>query len=106
MFSIILHGFGVEDNSSVGRYIIEWEQPEPTSETLREKVIQKQCARANHGILASDDPALNSTNTEKDLEMNDRVEQWKSHRMAKVYNFLEMWQGSQNLHPTQKESHD
>jgi len=24
--------------------------------------------------------------------------------MAKVHNFLEMWQGSQNLHTTQKES--
>jgi type VI protein secretion system component VasK len=26
------------------------------------------------------------------------------HRMAKVHNFLEMWQGSQNLHATQKEA--
>ena len=26
------------------------------------------------------------------------------HRMAKVYDFLEMWQGSQNLRATQKES--
>jgi len=24
------------------------------------------------------------------------------HRIAKVYNFLEMWQGSQNLHATER----
>jgi hypothetical protein len=28
----------------------------------------------------------------------------KLHRMAKVHDFLEMWQGCQNLHATQKES--
>ena len=28
----------------------------------------------------------------------------KLHRMAKVHNFLEMWQGCQNLRSTQKES--
>jgi hypothetical protein len=29
----------------------------------------------------------------------------KLHRMAKVHNFLEMWQASQNLHAMQKETH-
>jgi len=44
------------------------------------------------------------TNTDNDLEMKREAEQKKLHRMAKVQNFLEMWQGSQNLHATQKES--
>jgi len=29
---------------------------------------------------------------------------WNLHRMAKVHDFLEMWQGSQNLRATQKKS--
>jgi len=36
--------------------------------------------------------------------MKRQAEQKTMHRMAKVHNFLEMWQGSQNLHTTQKES--
>jgi len=32
------------------------------------------------------------------------VEERKVHRMAKVHDFVEMWQGSQILHATQKES--
>jgi hypothetical protein len=36
--------------------------------------------------------------------MKKEAEERKLHRMAKVHNFLEMWQGSQNLHATQNES--
>ena len=43
-------------------------------------------------------------NTENDLEMKKVAEERKLHRTAKVHNFLEMWQGSQNLRATQKES--
>jgi hypothetical protein len=43
-------------------------------------------------------------NTENDSEMKKEAEEWKLHRMAKVHDFLEMWQGSQNLRATQKES--
>jgi len=35
--------------------------------------------------------------------MKKEAEETKLHRMAKVHDFLEMWQGSQNLHATQKE---
>jgi len=38
------------------------------------------------------------------MEMKREVEEKKLHRMAKVHDFLEMWQGSQNLRATQKES--
>ena len=50
------------------------------------------------------DSALDTTNTEKDSEMKKEAEQMKSHWMAKVYDFLEMLQGSQNLRATQKKS--
>jgi hypothetical protein len=56
-------------------------------------------------ILAGVDCALDTTNTENELEMWKEVEERKLHRMANVHNFLEMWQGSQNLHATRKESH-
>jgi hypothetical protein len=55
-------------------------------------------------MLAGTDPELDNTNTENDSEMMQEAEEKKLHRMAKVYNLLEMWQGSQILRATQKES--
>jgi len=55
-------------------------------------------------ILVGHNAALDTTGTENDLEMKRQAEETKLHRMAKVHNFLEMWQGSQNLCATQKES--
>jgi hypothetical protein len=37
--------------------------------------------------------------------MKKLTEETILHRMAKVHDFLEMWQGSQNLRATQTESH-
>jgi hypothetical protein len=42
--------------------------------------------------------------TGNDSEMKKAAEEKKLHRMAKVHDFLEMWQGSRNLRVTQKES--
>jgi hypothetical protein len=36
--------------------------------------------------------------------MKKEAEERKLHRIAKVHDFLEMWQGSQNLSATQKKS--
>jgi len=104
IFSIIPHGVGVEASFSLGRDVIGWRQSKTTGETLREKVVVRQIARANNGILAGTDPELDTTNTENDSEMKKEAEERKLHRMAKVHDFLEMWQGSQNLRATQKES--
>jgi len=43
-------------------------------------------------------------NTGNNTEMKKEAEEWTLHRMTNVHNILEMWQGSQNLHATQKES--
>jgi hypothetical protein len=43
-------------------------------------------------------------NTGNNSEMKKEAEERKLHRMAKVHDFLEMWQCSQNLRATQKES--
>jgi hypothetical protein len=44
-------------------------------------------------------------NTDNNSEMKVDAEERKFHRMANVHDNLEMWQGSQNLHATNKESH-
>jgi len=94
----------VEASFSLGRDVIGWRQSKTTGETLWEKVVLKQFAQGNNGILAGDYTALDTTETENDLELKKEVEERKLHRMAKVHNFLEMRQGSQNLHATQKQS--
>jgi len=104
IFSIIPHGVGVEASLSLGRDVIGWRQSITTGETLRKKVVVRQFARANNGILAGTDRALDTPHTENDSEMKKEAEERKLHRMAKVHDVLEMWQGSQNLHAAQKES--
>jgi hypothetical protein len=77
----------------------------PQARPFAEKVVVRQFARANNGMLADTDPALDNTNTENVSEMKKEVEESTLHRTAKVHDFLEMWQGSQNLRAMQKESH-
>jgi hypothetical protein len=90
IFSIIPHGVGVEASFSLGRDVVGWRQSKTTGETLCEKVILRQFARANNGILAGTDPELDTTNTENDLEMKKEAEEGKLRRMAKVHDFFEM----------------
>jgi len=103
-FSIILHGVGVEASLSLGRDVIGSRQSKTTGETLCEKVVVRQFARANNGILACADSVLDTMKTENDSEMKKEAEETTLHRMAKVHNFLEMWHGRQNLRDTPKES--
>jgi hypothetical protein len=104
IFSIIPHRVGVEASFSLGRDVIGLRQSKTTDETLRKKVIVSQFARANTGILTGSDPELDTTNTENVSEMEKGQDERKLHRMAKVHDFLEMWQGSQNLRASQKKS--
>jgi hypothetical protein len=104
IFSIIPHGVGVEARFSRGRDVIGWRQSKTTGVILRKTVVVRQFARANNGILAGTDTELDTMNTEHDSEMNKEAEERNLHRMAKVHDCLEMWQGSQNLRVTQKKS--
>jgi len=88
---------------SLGQDVIGWRQSKTTGKKLREKVVIRQFARAINGILAGTDQELDNVNTERHLEMKNEAEEKELHRMAQVHNFLEMWQGSQNLRATQKE---
>jgi len=94
VFTNISPGVGVEASFSLAWDVIGWRQSKTTSKTLCEKVVVWQFARANNGILAGDDPALNTTNTDNDLQIKKEAEDRILHRMAKVRNLLEMSQGS------------
>jgi len=104
IFSIIPYSVGVEASFSLGQDVIGWRQLKTTGETLCDEVVVRQFTRANDGLLAGNNPVLDPTSSDNDMEMKREVEQKKLHQMAKVHNFLEMWQGSQNLRATQKES--
>jgi len=105
VFSIIPHGVRVEASFSLARDVIGWRQSKTTGETLREKVVVRQFARANRGLLAGEDPVLDPNSTDNDMELKREAEEKKLQRMAKFHDLLEMWQGSQTLRATQKESH-
>jgi len=47
---------------------------------------------------------MNRLETENEMEMKREVEDRKLHRMGNVHDVLEMWQGSQNLSLTHKQS--
>jgi len=47
---------------------------------------------------------LDRSQTDDELELKRVPEERSLHRMANVHDFLEMWQGCQNLHTAQKES--
>jgi hypothetical protein len=103
IFSIVPHGVRVESSLSLCRDVISGRQSKTTGETLRETVIGRQLACASNRILAGADPELDIMNTDNDSEMKTEAEERTLHRIAKVHDFLEMWQGSQNIRATLKE---
>ena len=103
-FCTIPHAVTGEPNFSLQRDIIGWSQIKPTSDTLRKKVVVRQSVPTNNGILAGADPVLNMWNSENDFEMKTHAEERKLHRLAKVHNSVDMWQGNETLYATQKGS--
>jgi hypothetical protein len=104
IFSLIPHGAGVQACVSHRREVIGWRQSKTRGETLHEKVVVRQYARAKNRILAGNDPVLDMIEAEIDIELKREADERKLHRMAKVNDFLEMWQGSQNPRATLSES--
>jgi len=105
ILSIIPHGVRVAASISLGRDVVGSRQSQTTSETHHEKVVLRMFVQAIKGIFAGCQPGSDTTNTEHDSEMKKVIEETILDRMAKVHDILEMWQGNQNLHATQKESH-
>jgi len=104
-FSIILHAGRVEASFSLGQDVIGWRKSQMTGKTLRKNVVVKQYAQADNRVVAGNDSALDMTDRENDFELNTEAEEIQLHRLAKVHDFVEMYQGSQNLYGAQKESH-
>jgi len=104
IFSIIPHRICVGASFSLGQDVISWTESKSTHETVREEVIARQFARANNEIFEGDFAWLDTAEPENDLELNKEAEEMKLRRVANVHHFLEMWQGSQCLCATQKES--
>jgi len=105
IFSIIPHVVAVEASFSLGRDVIGWRQSNTTGKTVCEKVVARQFACSKNGFLAGDNAGSGTPNTENNSETKKEAEERKLHRMFKVWEFLEMWQGSQNLRATQKKPH-
>jgi len=104
VLSIIPHGVGVEASFSLGWDVISWRQWKPSGKTNCDKFVIRQLAWANDGILAGSDPPSDTRYIPNNLGMKREVEEINLHRVAKVNDFLEMWQGSRNLCATQKKS--
>jgi len=84
--------------------VIGWRPSKTTGETLRDKVVVRQFAEANSGLLAGNYPVLVPNGIDNDMELTRDAKENKLHRMSNVHNFLEMWQGSQTLRATQNQS--
>jgi len=94
----------VEARFSLNGDVIGWRQSKTTGKTHWANVVVRPFARTDHGILAGNEPELDAMNTDNDSLMKKEAGEKTLHRTAKVHMVLELWQGSQNLHATQKES--
>jgi hypothetical protein len=72
-----------------------------TATTLHDKINIKLFAEVNNRIMVGDKAALNAMNAEYHFKIKRETEERIFHRMGKVYKFLEMCQGSSNLHDNQ-----
>jgi len=75
IFHIIPYVVGVAPSFSLRQDIIGRRQSKTTGQTLREKVIARQFARANNGILPGDCAVLDTAETPNDLELKEDAEE-------------------------------
>jgi hypothetical protein len=73
--SMIQHGVGLEARLFLVRDIVRWRLLKTTGETLSENVIATQYAWADIGILACNDPVLDTTEVENDVELKSEAEE-------------------------------
>jgi len=104
IFSIIPHGVGVEDSFSLARDVTWVEAVKNHRRDPSQNVVVRLFSQVSNGLLAGEDPVLDPSSIENDMEMKREAEEKKFHWTAKVHDFLEIWQGCQNLRATPKES--
>src|SRR5215211_3142126 len=99
IFSVIPHGVGVEASFSLGRDVIGWRQSKTSGSTLQQKVVVRQWARSNHGILAD---TFSDSLLENDMEGKAQAEQLKLKKLASLTDFMHWNRRSNELRAAQK----
>jgi hypothetical protein len=89
----------------LGKTLLNSRRQQPQGRLFVQIVHLWQYRLANNGIVPGNDSVLDTMEVVNDIELMREAEERKLHRLAKVLDFLEMWQGSQIIHATQKESH-
>jgi hypothetical protein len=74
-FSVLLHHVRLEASLSVGEEFGGWRQSKTTGDTVCERVILWQYAGPIEWILAGNELALDTLNTENDLQMQREAEE-------------------------------
>jgi hypothetical protein len=95
----------VEACFSLWQDVFGWRLYKTPTKMLREKVLVMPLAQGNNGMLAGDCAALDTMETENNLELKNAAYERQLHSMANVHALLEILQCSQNLHAKQQESH-
>jgi hypothetical protein len=103
-FSIIPHGVRVDASLSLGRDVFVGRKSKPTGDSLRKYIVVGHFSPANNGLLVSNDSEWDQTSTDHHMEITREAEQKMLEQIGMVCDFLQMWQGSQNLQAIQKES--
>ena len=70
---------------SLGQDFIGWRQSKTTAEAQWEKAIVRQYDQANNEILSGDNPVLDRSETNNNLELKREAEGSKLHRIPKVH---------------------
>jgi len=81
----------VEVSVTFGQDVIDSSQSKPTEYTLSEKVIVRYSASANNGISGGDNPTLDVTTTEDNLQLKRQAEDITLHKIANMHCVLDMW---------------
>jgi hypothetical protein len=101
IFSIMPYGVGDEVSFYLFQDVIGWSKSITTGQTLGKNMVVWQLARSNAGLLVGNIPITHSLDVDNNAEIKKEAEKKKLHRMAKILDYLEMWQGSDNLRSTQ-----
>src|SRR5215208_5391387 len=99
IFSVIPLRVGVEVSFSLGHDVIGWRQSKTSGSTLQQKVVVRQWAHSNKGLLAD---AFSDARLENDTEGKADAEQSKLKKLASLTDFMYKSKRSSELNAVQK----
>lgn len=101
IFSVMPHGVGVEASFSLGRDVISWRQSRTNGITLQHKVVVRQWARSNNGLLPEE--VSRSMKTDINTDEQQRREDKQLNQLASMKDFLSFKRQSDNMRSMQRE---